>query len=110
MGVDDLAVNADGQHPQYGHLLMVFWDDTGRMRWREKASRCPSPEAHVDSVVVKAVLMDECDQPDAAPGSSAWMVHAGAPDAETARKKALTVGKALGAELNPALSTVVEDR
>lgn len=97
-------VNTDGQHPEYGHLLMVFFDADGRMQWREKASRCPSPEAHVREVVVRAVLMEECDQPDAAPGASAWMVHAGAPDADGARKAARTVGKALGAQLNPVLS------
>lgn len=104
------AVNADGQHPAYGHLLMVFFDADGRMQWREKATRCPSAEAHVREIVVRAVFMEECDQPDAAPGASAWMVHAGAPDADGARNTARTVGKALGAQLNPVLSELGVER
>lgn len=103
-------VNADGQHPEYGHLMMVFFDLNGRMQWQEKPSRCSSPEAHVGEITVKAVFVEDVDRPDAPPGASAWMVHAGAPDAETAQKTARTVAKALGADLNPVLSTVVEGR
>lgn len=98
----------DGQHPEYGHLVMVFFDADRRMQWREKASRCYAGDVHSREVVVRAHLMEECDQPDAAPGASAWMVHAGAPDAEGARKTALTVAKALGAQLNPVLSELGE--
>jgi hypothetical protein len=95
-------VNLDGQHPEYGHVVLVYFDVDGRMQFREKARRCHSPEAHVREVTVNAVLTD-CDQPDAPPGSSAWMVHAGGPDADGARKVALTAGKSLGAQLNPIL-------
>lgn len=96
---------AEGRHPEYGHLLLVYWDAGGRMRRREKASRCSGvQEEHSSTVGVRATLVEECEEPDAAPGSSAWMVHAGAPDAEGARKAALTVGRALGSQLNPVLS------
>ncbi|MFC4328365.1 hypothetical protein ACFPC0_11055 [Streptomyces andamanensis] len=91
----------DRGHRKFSCTMLVYWDETGRMQWQEKAERCGQGEEHPEDYVVRAAQVADTGLPFVPDGNLAWMVYAAGPDATTARDTALAVTKALGATLNP---------
>lgn len=94
----------DPVHPEFGHMVMVWWDETGRMQWKDKGRRCEETgrgHAHFPESVVQATLTERTGLPFIPEGSQVWMVSAGGPTAEKAKATAFTAAMALGATLNP---------
>lgn len=89
-------------HPEFGHMMLVWWDETGRMQWKDKGRRCEKEgHSHFPDATVRVVRAKQTGLPFIPEGAVSWTVWAGAPTAEDARDVAFTVGKALGATLNP---------
>lgn len=101
MGGADLL--KDRGHREFACRVLVYWDETGRMQWKEQEEQCGQCDGHALDFHVRAALAEDTGLPFVPDGQRVWVVYAGGPDAVTAKSTALTVAKALGATLNPIL-------
>lgn len=101
VNIPTARVEDEELHPEFGHMALLWWDETGRMQWQEKGRRCEEDHRHFNEATIRAVLLERTGLPHIPPDTKAWMVSAGAGDAELAKEIAMSAAMSLGSLLNP---------